>query len=243
MQPAQAIVSTQRKVDPVSKLTPTAIAFLVEDWPDPVTAVAVVLGESGGDPNARNVENGNVDRGLWQISSKWHPEVTDEAAFDVNASTAAAFRISSSGTDFNPWHATRSANFAGHLATAEQAVADLAGERADPDSGGRSWYDPRQITDAVGRAADIVTDPVGVAGDAVGLALSPITNLAGGLGKILAVLTSADTWKRAGYVLAGIALLAVAYFAIFGKNAVAGGMAFAESKTGGAVDLDDAPVE
>lgn len=46
-------------------------------------AVRVAKCESGLRPDARNVNSPNsIDRGLYQINSKWHPEVTDEQAYD-----------------------------------------------------------------------------------------------------------------------------------------------------------------
>ena len=71
---------------------------------DIATAVAVALAESGGDPAARNVNSdGSVDRGLWQINSHWHPEVTDGCAFDAACNAHAAYVISNGWTDFSPW--------------------------------------------------------------------------------------------------------------------------------------------
>lgn len=47
--------------------------------------------ESSLNPNAINTQNnspsGSKDRGLWQINDYWHPEVSDEVAFDVRLST------------------------------------------------------------------------------------------------------------------------------------------------------------
>lgn len=71
---------------------------------DPQTAAAVALAESGGDPAAvgRN-QDGSRDRGLWQINSRWHPEVSDACAFDPGCNARAAFAISDGWTDFSPW--------------------------------------------------------------------------------------------------------------------------------------------
>ena len=45
------------------------------------------------------------DRGPWQINDHWHPEVTDEEAFDLAISTDEAYRISNQGSSFSPWSA------------------------------------------------------------------------------------------------------------------------------------------
>lgn len=68
-----------------------------------VTAVA--LAESGGDPNATNVNtDGSRDRGLYQINDKYHPEVSDTCAYDPVCSAKAAYSISNRGTSFSPWN-------------------------------------------------------------------------------------------------------------------------------------------
>ena len=43
------------------------------------------------------------DRGVLQINDKWHPEVTDDQAFDPGEAFAAAYQISKQGSDFTPW--------------------------------------------------------------------------------------------------------------------------------------------
>lgn len=74
-----------------------------------VQAIAIVLAESRGDTSARGYNrdaSGNVtstDRGLWQINSYYHSEVSDNCAYDAQCSSQAAFRISSHGQDFTPW--------------------------------------------------------------------------------------------------------------------------------------------
>lgn len=70
-----------------------------------VLALAVLLAESGGDADAVHVnrnDNG-IDRGLFQINSKYHPEVSDAVAFDPAQNVAAAWRISRGFSDFRQW--------------------------------------------------------------------------------------------------------------------------------------------
>jgi Lysozyme like domain len=73
-------------------------------------AVAIILAESGGRTGARNwngptrgCPNGSLDRGLAQINSCYHSEVSDTCAFDPYCNVAAMWRISSHGTSFSPW--------------------------------------------------------------------------------------------------------------------------------------------
>lgn len=69
-------------------------------------AAAIAKAESGGDTHARNVnkDDGNsVDRGWFQINSKWHPEVPDAVAYNARGAALAAFKISKGGTDWHEW--------------------------------------------------------------------------------------------------------------------------------------------
>lgn len=74
-----------------------------------VIAVAVCLAESGGDTNAKGYNRdarGNIisiDRGLWQINNVYHSEVSDTCAYNDTCNAQAAYRISSKGTNWNPW--------------------------------------------------------------------------------------------------------------------------------------------
>lgn len=92
-----------------------------------VLAIAVALAESGGDTAARGYNrdrNGtitSVDRGLWQINSAAHSEVSDNCAFDPTCCAQAAFRISSHGEDWSPWTTYVTGAYKQYMATALQA--------------------------------------------------------------------------------------------------------------------------
>src|SRR5260221_6998634 len=64
--------------------------------------VAIALAESGGNPLIRGGQDPR-DRGVLQINSYWHPEVSDSCAFDPACAFKAAFSISSNGTNFSQW--------------------------------------------------------------------------------------------------------------------------------------------
>jgi hypothetical protein len=68
-------------------------------------AVAVAKAESGFDIQARNTAGNahGVDRGLWQINSYWHPDVTNTCAYSASCNARAMYRISSRGTNWKPW--------------------------------------------------------------------------------------------------------------------------------------------
>lgn len=206
----------------MARLPDAELVRLVTDlraFADPETAIAVILGESGGDPSAINREPGNIDRGLWQISSKWHPNVSDSAAFDAEASTRYAFNLSNGGTDYNAWHATRSPRFAENRAQAQRILA------ANPPSGSGGRRSPG-LGDIVGALPIPGGGTVGGLDDAARNVAENVPGVAqlGDLiafgGKALSVLTSADFWKRAGFAVAGVALVYLGVAAIFGRQAL-----------------------
>ncbi|WP_225850221.1 carbohydrate-binding protein [Streptomyces sp. HPF1205] len=93
-----------------------------------VVSVAVALAESSGWTRAVLVDpDCSRDRGLWQINSYWHAEVSDAQAFDPDSAARAAYRISSSGTDWTPWTTYLSGAYRTHMAAAQQAVDQVNG--------------------------------------------------------------------------------------------------------------------
>jgi hypothetical protein len=55
-------------------------------------------------PACINAHNNSFDRGYFQISRRWHPEVSDEDAFDLEKSTLHAIRIyKKSGNNWGQW--------------------------------------------------------------------------------------------------------------------------------------------
>lgn len=106
---------------------------------DLVIAVAVCVAESGGTASIYycegsglvayyppvNCSSGSYDRGLFQINSRSHPDVTDVCAFSPQCNAAAAYRISDQGTDFAPWAVYDSDLYAQYLGAAQAAVSGL----------------------------------------------------------------------------------------------------------------------
>lgn len=71
------------------------LAATVGGWKgdDLVKAVRIIMGESGGNPDALNVNSdGTKDLGLWQFNERWHPEGF-RVARDPVASTRYARRV------------------------------------------------------------------------------------------------------------------------------------------------------
>ncbi len=68
-------------------------------------ATAVAKAESGFRPTITNTAGNahGIDRGLWQINSYWHPEVSAACALSASCNARAAARISSKGTKWSQW--------------------------------------------------------------------------------------------------------------------------------------------
>ncbi len=87
---------------------------------DVAKGVAIVEAESSHDARATHENDessgdfaGSVDRGLWQINDKAHPEVTDEMAFNPIQATKEAVRIKGQG-DFTAWSAYKNGAWKAH---------------------------------------------------------------------------------------------------------------------------------
>jgi hypothetical protein len=93
-----------------------------------VTSVAIALAESSGWTQAVLVDSDcSRDRGLWQINSYWHSEVSDAQAFDPNGCAQAAYSISSGGGDWSPWSTYTSGAYQQYLGEAQDAVNQIGG--------------------------------------------------------------------------------------------------------------------
>jgi hypothetical protein len=95
-----------------------------------IVGTAVVLAESGGRIRARNSAGNSppsVDRGIWQINSHWHKEVSDACAYNPACATRQAARISGGGSNFSQWSAFKNGSYKRHLALATRAVERVAG--------------------------------------------------------------------------------------------------------------------
>lgn len=99
-----------------------------------VTAVAIAMAESSCNPSAigynpadASCPSGSVDRGLWQINSCWHPEVSDTCAYQSQCNAHEAYRISYSGTYWSPWSTYNGGQYRAYLPAAQAAVDRLGG--------------------------------------------------------------------------------------------------------------------
>ena len=88
------------------------------------TAVAVALAESSGNTKAVNHNSDShhsIDRGLWQINSYWHPEVSESCAFDASCNARSAKSISGGGSNWTPWSTYNGGAYRRYLSKAQAA--------------------------------------------------------------------------------------------------------------------------
>lgn len=182
-----------------------------------VTAVAIALAESGGNPRA-HATGGEDSRGLWQINVRAHPHWANRDLYDPATNAAAMMEISGGGTNWRPWSVYKNGRYRAHVPRVRDALATGSA----PVSGGIGAV---LAGGALGVAGDnLIEDPAGLA---AGAALGPIAAFFG-LDNIAAqyftlVLTSL-------FVLGGIALIALGMFRLTGtdpKAALAKGSAIA----------------
>jgi Ricin-type beta-trefoil lectin domain/Lysozyme like domain len=98
--------------------------FAGNDW---VISVAVAEAESAGWTHARLINTDcSVDRGLWQINSYWHGEVSDACAFDPTCNAQATHTIWSNG-GWTQWTTYNNGAYQAHMAEAQAAVNQVGG--------------------------------------------------------------------------------------------------------------------
>jgi Lysozyme like domain/Ricin-type beta-trefoil lectin domain-like len=91
--------------------------------PQIVVAVAVAMAESSCVPSAVNVNSGgSEDRGLWQMNSYYHSEVSDACAFQIQCNADAAWNVSNHGADWKPWAAFTNGAWRTYLANVQSAI-------------------------------------------------------------------------------------------------------------------------
>jgi len=105
-----------------------------------VTATAVCVAESGGNPSIYYCDGngtvgtyppvkcpgGSYDRGLWQLNSKAQPQVNDACAFQSTCNANAAYAISAQGATFSPWAVYDGTGYTRYIGAAQTAVNGLA---------------------------------------------------------------------------------------------------------------------
>ncbi|HEY2673456.1 MAG TPA: carbohydrate-binding protein [Rugosimonospora sp.] len=98
--------------------------FTGTNW---VIAVAVAEAESAGWSHARLIDTDcSVDRGMWQINSYWHSEVSDSCAFDPTCAAQATHTIWANG-GWTQWTTYTNGAYQAHMAEAQTAVNQVSG--------------------------------------------------------------------------------------------------------------------
>jgi hypothetical protein len=94
------------------------------------TAVAVAKAESGFRPQITNtVGNAHgIDRGLFQINSYWHPEVSATCALSASCNTRQAVRISRVATRWTEWWTWKNGKHIPFMTSARAAQRSVCGQ-------------------------------------------------------------------------------------------------------------------
>lgn len=97
---------------------------------DLVTAVAIALAESGGNPNAlgdTNIGSGTGSFGLWQINADAHPEYGPDFTqlYDPQTNADAAYAVYQAAGGFTPWTTFKTGSYSGYVASVEAGIATL----------------------------------------------------------------------------------------------------------------------
>ena len=104
-----AIAQNQAEVFPGRSRAISRIrAVALEEKVDPDLAVRVARCESNFKNTAINIISSvSIDRGLFQWNSRWHPEVSNKCAFDIECSTRAFCQAVKDG-HLNWWDCSKS---------------------------------------------------------------------------------------------------------------------------------------
>lgn len=98
------------------------------------TIAAIALAESGGDDQATANTSREYSVGVYQINLKAHPDISEQDARDLATSSAYVYRLSSGGTNFQPWTMYKNGGYKNHLplAGAGQPPASPVADPHDP---------------------------------------------------------------------------------------------------------------
>lgn len=160
-----------------------------------VTAVAVALGESGGNRNAEHKNgNGSIDRGLWQINSI-HKFNGDWGNQDVNAQMA--FKVwQGAGGKWTPWSVYNNGRYRIFLERAKVAAGnpDRTGVTTEGDTPG-----------LVGEVGETLTAP-----------MQALQQFGAFLGKA----SNPKTWASVGIILLGTLIIIIVAIRMVTKSTV-----------------------
>lgn len=111
--------------------------FSGNDW---TVSVAIAEAESSGWTRATLVDSDcSVDRGLWQINSYWHGEVSDSCAFAPSCAAQATHTIWANG-GWSQWTTYTNGAYLAHMSDAQAAVDQVSGGSGSGGGGGGGGY-------------------------------------------------------------------------------------------------------
>lgn len=118
-------------------------------------AAAVAMAESSGDSMSISPPNhdGTVDRGLWQINSKWWPQYSTT---DLATNARGAIKISQNGAHWGDWTTYNTGAYKEFL-TGSANTSPVGGSTPVGTGTDASWYDPFGLGD---KAGDAITDGI-----------------------------------------------------------------------------------
>jgi hypothetical protein len=202
-----------------------------------VTATAVALAEgwwnTGRNNSTGNTPAGSVDRGLFQINSYWHSEVSDTCAADPLCNAKEALRISSGGTNFNQWTTYTTGVYLAHIGQAENAIGSLVGSvvggavgGSTGGGGGTTATNPSSLPSISIPGTGDLTSQIQAAAqgvvNSIGNAFSPIGQAIGNLSNLQSFLFSGQTVVGVWLLLAG-AVITVLGIILFGVSLLPSG--------------------
>ncbi len=110
-----------------------AAGFTGTNW---TISVAIAEAESAGWSHARLIDTDcSVDRGLWQLNSYWHGEVSDSCAFTPSCAASATHTIWANG-GWGQWTTYTNGAYQAHMAEAQAAVNQVSGGGGGGGGGG-----------------------------------------------------------------------------------------------------------
>lgn len=96
-----------------------------------IMAVTIALAESAGYAHARHMyfnaagEIVYTDRGMWQLHSYWHREVTDECAYNPSCAAKEVYRITNGGREWGQWASFTSDVYKNYRLKATRGVVNM----------------------------------------------------------------------------------------------------------------------
>lgn len=123
----------------ILSLTELRLLALAVGFPDPDTAAAVAMAESGGNPSAYGDAEYGGSVGLWQVNLPSHPQYDALALEDPWYNARAALAISRGGATWQPWTTYREGLYRPYMPAVPTVVLVVGGVAAVAGAGWLLW--------------------------------------------------------------------------------------------------------